>query len=362
MTQHEIIFRVDAGPVEGLGHLQRCLVLASYLQTRGCSVYFICRTRQIMTDERLKNYEVCCLDELKDIDVSDNTELWDARMTLFAIEEKAIRPTVIVVDHYDFGVVWERILREAGYGIVVIDDFRTRHHCADLITSDSFAPFDLSLNSGLTDSMVLTGPPYALLSPDYAAVKVRKNKKVNRILVTYGATDPTGETLIAIKAIGQLLSQGKLSENVIVDVVIGPLNAFAAALLQTAEIYRQTPHFAPSNLASLMLAADLVVTAGGNAMTEALALLKPCVVTVTAENQQQMVSQLSTMGLVNSIGEGGTVSISALAEAIAETAQSVEKWATRIATASLFDCLGAQRVGQAILALSRRNPNMQVSR
>jgi len=361
MIQHGIIFRLDAGPVEGLGHLKRCLVLASTLRAKGCSVWFICRTRRITTDELLKNYKVYYLDDLKIIDVSNKTESWDARSTLSIIKKKGITPTLIVLDHYDLGVVWERILRETGFGIVVIDDFRVRQHCADLITSDSNAPFALSMNSGLTDSKMLIGPPYALLSSDYAAVEVRKVKKIKRILVTYGAADPTGETLKAMKAIDQLLSHGLLSKSVKVDVVIGPLNTLAASLSQTAEIYGQNPHHAPSNLVSLMSASDLVVTAGGNTMTEALALLKPCVVTITAENQLQMVHQLSLIGLINSIGVANTVSVSALAEAIEETAHSIEQWATRIATARLYDYYGAERICQEILELCIRNSNKQTS-
>lgn len=352
MIQNGIVFRVDAGPEEGLGHLQRCITLASYMQSVGFGVWFICRTRQITTDERLKAYAVFYLDEVDGIGDSDRSEVWDARATLYLIEEKRIVPTWIVVDHYGLSLVWERGLREAGYRILVIDDLRTRYHCADIITSDCSTPFNpLQINSS-TDPIVLTGSLYALVSSDYAVVNFSYTKKVNRILVTYGATDPTSETIIAIKAIGELLSQGKLSESTIVDIVIGPLNFSSALLSSAAKKIGLTPYFSPPNLSSLMLAADLVVTAGGNAMTEALALLKTCVVTATADNQLEMVSELSGLGLVNYVGKGGEVNISKLAEAIFETEQSIDKWSRKIAAEKPIDCLGAMRVTQKILEFS----------
>jgi len=352
MIQNGIIFRVDAGAEEGLGHLQRCITLASYMQSVGFSVWFICRTRQITTDERLKGCAVFYLDEVEGVSVSDQSEVWDAEATLYVIEKKRIRSTWVAVDHYGLSLVWELSLREAGFRILVIDDLRTRYHCADLITSDCSIPFNPLLISNSTNPIVLAGSPYALISPDYVVLDFGITKKVNRILVTYGAADPTSETIIAIKAIGELLSQGKLSEHVMVDIVIGPLNFSFVSLSSAAKKIGLTPHFSPPNLTSLMLAADLVVTAGGNAMTEALALLKTCVVTATAENQVGMVSELSRLGLVNYVGKGGEVSISKLVDAIFETEQSIEKWSRKIATERPIDCLGAKRVTQKILELN----------
>ncbi len=352
MRQIGIIFRVDAGRIEGLGHLQRCIALATYLKNQGCNVWFICRARVATTNQRLKDFPVFYLENIKKIDGLSCGEEWDARATLHTIENQAITPSLIVVDHYALGAKWESKLRAAGYGIVVIDDFRTRHHQADLITSDSIAPFDLSLNGGLTDAIFLNGPLYTLLSPDYALADLREITKVNRILITYGGADPTGETLKAINAIGSLISQGRLSKNINVDVVIGPLNELDAPLSKAAEEFGLTIYYSPLKLTTLMLAADLILTSGGNSMVEALALLKPCIVTVTAENQWQMVSELKALGVINLIGESHGVSVSILAEAVVETVQSVEIWGMKISEIRPFDCFGAQRIGQSILGLS----------
>ncbi|MGQ0559085.1 MAG: UDP-2,4-diacetamido-2,4,6-trideoxy-beta-L-altropyranose hydrolase [Sphingosinicella sp.] len=355
MTRPIVNFRLDAGPIEGLGHLERCLVLAAHVRGEGCTVRFVCRARQAAAQTRLRGHTVFYLDEIQREKPLDRSEESDAQATLQTIGAGS-GPDWVVVDHYRLCATWERRVRRAGYRIAAIDDYRVRTHCADLLTSDSPARFDPALNEGPADALMLTGAPYALLGAEYATGRARPAGAVKRILVTFGAADPTGETAKAIEAIGQLVEDGRLAADVAVDAVIGPLNPAASELAAAAKARGQTPHIAPAGLAPLMRNADLVVTSGGNSLVEALALLRPCIVAVTADNQQLMAIELQRTGLIRLAGARGAIHVSTLADAIAEVAQSIETWVNRIEAARPFDHFGAQRVGDAMLSIAAGKP------
>lgn len=348
-----VAFRLDAGPLEGLGHLQRCAVLAAELQSNNCGVQFVCRSREARTAGRFQGLRVFYLNEITAAGPSDGSEEWDARATLLAIGSTA-KAGWFVVDHYGLSRIWEQEVRAAGYKVAAIDDYRSRRHHANLLISDSSLSFDGALNSE-SDAMALTGPSYSLLGAEYSADKAHAVTAVNRILVTYGAADPTGETLKAIEALGELVSQGELATNVRIDVVVGPLNASPYALFVAAEARGQVVHHAPTSLVALMRLADLVVTAGGSTMVEALAILRPCVATITAPNQALLASDLSRRGLLTVAGDARSVSVNKLREVIAGAVQAAAVQADHLAAVRPFDLQGAQRISAALLALDSRS-------
>ena len=76
----------------------------------------------------------------------------------------------------------------------------------------------------------------------------------------------------------------------------------AAENISDAIVHKALPSLEP-----LMREADLVLTAGGNSMVEALALRKPCIVTVTGDNQALVVGELDAEGVIRSLGVHATV-------------------------------------------------------
>lgn len=350
MAFSSVIFRVDAGPTEGLGHLQRCLVIASEAKRNQCNVQFVCRSRESRTIDRLKAYPVLCLDEINAAGVSDGSEEWDASATVLAVRSFASTAWV-VVDHYGLARAWERAVRESGYNVAVIDDYRYRHHHANLLISDSAAPFDDSLNDE-PHAVKLTGPQYTLLGSEYAPTVAPGVTSVKRVLVTYGAADPTGETFKAIEVLGKLVQQGVLGNDVVVDIVVGPLNSEASSVAIAAKAQGQVVHSSPKSLAQLIAQADLVVTAGGTTMVEALVLSRPCVITITADNQALLATQLARQKLITLAGDSSSVGFDRLYAAIESTTQLAVMLAATVAANRPFDLNGAQRIFAAMQAIA----------
>ena len=357
VTQRSVAFRVDADAAIGIGHLRRCLTLARELQQEGLFPHFICRPPLGPRFEL--NVNPFALHWLNRIsrgadprnDLSD--ELRDADATLAIIRDMPVAPSWIVLDSYRYACAWESKMRKAGHQILVIEDFRDREHYADLLVSDSEMPFDPALNRAKS-GRVLIGRAYALLDAEYAYIGSSQATERKRLIISYGGADPTKETQKALQAIRKLKSDPQVRNQVgRVDVVVGLVNPDASAIRRAADhIPEVFVHQSLCSLAPLARQADLILTSGGNTMIEALALRKPCIVTVTGKNQKLMVNELVSEGVIRSLGEEGTVNPLDLLTMIKRVLKDFEPFVARIASKSLFDHLGARRIVSAMLEAS----------
>jgi UDP-2,4-diacetamido-2,4,6-trideoxy-beta-L-altropyranose hydrolase len=353
-----VAFRVDASPIIGIGHLRRCLTLATVLRQRGCEVRFVGRNPfGPRLEPLLAPYTAKWLGHATDADDHDDAatvERRDAEGTVAVLGPPRTERCWVVVDSYRLGHRWEAAVRRAGYRICAIDDYRNRMHHADLLVSDADTPFDRALNELSAAARCLAGRQYALLDPDYAFVEDHAEPPTGakRVLVCYGGSDPTGETLKALAAFRAWRDDPSRRDRLgQIDVVAGPANLRAADIHEAAAgIPGAVVHGAMPSLAPLMRAADLVLTAGGNTMIEALALRKPCIVTVTGDNQAMMVARLRDEGLVMSLDEHQRTAPGDVLRVLARVLDEIGSMAARIRRAAPFDHFGAERIVEAMLA------------
>lgn len=357
-----VAFRVDAEQEIGLGHLRRCLTLADQLGDMGCKILIVCRNPVGPEISPLAAPHVVCSlmadSRLVARGSPSSEELWDADATLSVIARCEVGTSWVVLDSYRLGHCWERRVRGAGYRVMVIDDFRDRLHHADLLVSDSEIPFEPVLNERGAFAKTLVGREYALIGPEYAycSMPFARGSEPKRLLISYGGSDSTGETEKAISAVASL-RRNPATRDVLgrVDVVIGQLSRAARRIASAAKgvpdvIVQQ----APASLAKLMRAADLVLTAGGNTMVEALALRKPCLVTVTDENQSLMADRLAVERMIRLLGASASVTHDDVAGAVVSALADYDAFAAHVASRPLFDHLGAQRVAAVMLASLER--------
>jgi UDP-2,4-diacetamido-2,4,6-trideoxy-beta-L-altropyranose hydrolase len=350
-----VVFRADAGPAIGTGHLRRCLTLANEFRKQGCELRFVCEHRFGRDLENLlAPHGIVWLHDLGSNADGRDEELWDAQATLSLIGDRPSTGDWVVVDNYRLGNRWERMVREAGYRIAAIDDFRTRMHHADLLVSDSEAPFDPALNELEISPRILLGRRFAIVDPEYefSPASATSAAGAKTLLVSYGGSDPTGETLKSVNAIRALKNDGELGKLVgRVDIVLGVLNQDSSAIIRAVEgIQDMTLHSAVSTLAPLMRQADLVLTAGGNTMVEALALRKPCLVTMTSGNQSLMVDALHVQGVIRCLGGHSAVGCDDIFQSLTHVLRDLESFAADVIAKAPFDHLGAHRVATEILA------------
>lgn len=312
----KILIRVDSSVDIGSGHVMRCMTLADRLIEQGSEVGFICRDLPgSLVDVIMSRGYPCVQFQAEDYDVNS-----DVSATLSAIRNTYMGEVDwLIVDHYGLDVEWEVRIRPYVGMILAIDDLANRPHECDLLLDQNFYLGMESRYTGLVSekTMCLLGPAYLLLRPEFA--KVRKGLRcrsgiVRNILVFFGGSDPTNQTRCVLDGIDAL----QLT-NVRVDVVVGSANPHRESIQEFCNFRKWAQYYCQvSNMAELIIAADLGVGAGGAAMWERCALGLPTLTTTFAENQVQTTEDVARTGAIAYLGWSGDLTPADYASAISD--------------------------------------------
>lgn len=262
----------------------RCLALATALRERGGRCVFA------VTREALDAVPSLATSEHDILPLADGKDP--------ATLAEAVGETIdwLVVDHYGLGADYHNACRPWTKRIMAIDDVPCRSHACDLLLDQTrdrqaadYAPWVPS------DSKVLAGTAYALLRPAFARKRsralVKKHNELQRILVSFGGSDPDGMTERTARAIAERLP------NVALDVVIGSHWPEATELAARLSILPSVViHRDPPDMSELMVRADLAVGAAGSMSWERCTLALPSVLIVAADNQVDIATGLAQAG------------------------------------------------------------------
>lgn len=338
----KVVFRTDASRQIGTGHVVRCLALADELRARGLESYFVCRTHpgNMIAAIRQRGYYVMELlagpaplqPELEADGARPAHACWlgcdwrsDVEQTLSAMQ--AIKPDMLVIDHYAIDIRWEESLRPYVRRMVVIDDLADRRHECDFLLDQNWFGDDMSRRyRGMIPDHCVTmlGPQYALLKPEYETLRALmppRDGEVRRVLVFMGGTDPSNETGKVIDA----LAQPRLA-HLLVDVVVGANHpdpqgiTHKAAARPATHLYSGLP-----SLAGRMARADLMISAGGSISWERMCLGLPAVVISIAANQMGTNTAMQAAGYIDFLGESTHVSAEMISDAIGRCLQDPER-------------------------------------
>ena len=303
------VFRADAAPGLGGGHVMRCLALAQSLAESGWVSVFAGSPETIETVPAISRLGHAW------IEISAGVES----------EASALRSRMpqgcdaIIVDHYGRDADFESACRGWAAQIFVIEDIPGRAHDCDFLLDPTPGkePGDYA---GLVPrgSRLLLGPNYALLRSQFAAARApalarrADCPKLSRVFVNLGATDPSNLTsvvLAGIAASGLSLS---------VDVALGSAAPHVAAVQECAQKLGTNArvHVDVADIAALMAAADLAVGAAGSGSFERCCVGLPSLIVVAADNQRQVAAALVEAGAVVSLGEGSDLRPDRVAAAV----------------------------------------------
>lgn len=357
-----IVFRADANPVIGTGHIMRCLALAGALARRGTRCQFLCREKDLgdMAERiRRDGHDLALIpeatnappDELRHAGWLPHGQAADADACR-AILAGRPRPDWLVVDHYAIDHRWESDLRPLVGHILAIDDLADRRHDCDLLLDQNLRPeaaADPYAERVPAHCRRLLGPFHALLRPQFAAARDHAAGRPGsppRLLVMFGGADRddlTGRTVKLIVGLGLNLPS---------DVVIGPLYAHRQELERTLEgLPQATLHTATDDVATLMAGAGLAIASPGTTSWERCALGLPAITLAVADNQTPLAEALARRGAHLFLGQAGTVADADLAAAIRLLCGN-DGWrqAMADAAAAITDGRGAERVARVLTA------------
>lgn len=307
----KIVIRADSSTQIGSGHLMRCLTLAKQLRkNENAEVFFISRNLEgnlndLVTSEGFKlftlprhNFDATLTGYAEWLTVPQNV---DAEETAEILKSLGVIDRLIV-DSYAIGAQWETALRPFVKEIFVIDDLANRKHNCDILLDQNFYTDMESRYVGLVPAhcKLKLGPKNALLREEFYEVKKNLRKRdgsIKNILVFYGSSDLTNETMKALQALSKLNLP-----NVTVNVVVGANNANKNLVEEYCRKHNFNFFCQVKNMAELMNDADLALGAGGTTTWERLFLELPSVVTAIAENQIEVCECCAESNLIYYLG------------------------------------------------------------
>lgn len=299
----KIIARLDADSNIGAGHLMRVLTLLNQLikQSDYCPSditivsYSLSDTfKKLIADHGFHHHRMNQVDDWS-LD-------FDAQATAALIDKHAIAD-LIIVDHYQLDKNWEVQLTPYCHQLVVIDDLADRaHHCTTLIDQTLGRKKDDYSHLVPTYCKRLLGTRYTMLRPEFQharqVAKKAQNHEIKNILITFGATDPQGDSLKVITWLAQFLNTNP-QIHVHCKVMITSASPHLDSIKQKCDIYPWLScTIDEKNVAELLLNTDLAIGASGSASWERCCLGIPTIAFQTADNQKMVLTELHKAGAI----------------------------------------------------------------
>ncbi|SDN36900.1 UDP-2,4-diacetamido-2,4,6-trideoxy-beta-L-altropyranose hydrolase [Afipia sp. GAS231] len=266
---------------------------------------------------------------------------------------------IFICDHYGLDARFERALRPNAGVLVVIDDLADRPHDCDLLV-------DMTLNrpgsvyDGLLPryASVLAGVRYALVREEFSALRPqslarRGSGRVERILISFGLTDPDGLCAQTVDLVREICS--KLPDFKTADIMIGSQSD------QLADLHRHingdarfNVHVGARNPSAIMAQADIAIGAGGTTSWERCCLGLPTILVSIADNQQAIAAALEAAGAVVLLPsrESFRADLPTVLAGLARSPAAVLDLG--VAAAGICDGRGAERVAEYIFDLYER--------
>jgi UDP-2,4-diacetamido-2,4,6-trideoxy-beta-L-altropyranose hydrolase len=291
------MFRPDAGPGVGLGHLRRCLSLAAALRQSGRESVFLTDTNKAVR----KFIETLGFGT----ELSPTTgKVSDVQQTL----ESAIRHKcgIIIVDSYRIGHDYLNRLRQAGLYVVAVDDLARIPFPCQMVINNGLHAKSLPYLSTWRDTCFLLGPEYTLLSQEFWTAKPRITREtVRSILITLGGADSRNlmpELLAGLDTI---------PGDYVVTATVGPFFTNKTHVKKAASSSHHPVNLIPSpeSVFRLMADADLAISAGGHTLYELAATGTPTLAIQVADNQKEHLNALAEKGIVRTVGTAGKPSL-----------------------------------------------------
>ena len=339
--QPAVLFRADASSEIGGGHVMRCLALARALSGAGWHCTMACNEETIDT--------ITGLDE-HGLEIVVTGEAQDAESLAGQLDEEF---ELMVIDHYQLAADYHLACRRFTKNLLVIDELLNRQlHCDFLLDQSPGRSVADYKNRVPQSCQLMLGPRYALLRPVFAesrdaSIKRRRDiERVERIIISFGASDIHKLSIEALRAIELVDYRGK------VDVVLGggssnaiEIEEYAAVLDAEVTVHRQT-----GSMEQLMMRADLAIGGGGISSWERCTLGLPALVVMEAGNQQANVAGLDDAGAAINMGLATGVNSKIIAAHLEDILDDSKRLARMsLAASTTCDGRGVSRVMDNLL-------------
>lgn len=324
-----IVIRTVGTAGIGLGHVRRTLTLAGALQKMGTSVTFLLEGRGAAARAvQGAGFEI--------VDVTDDLHRGIAHA-------QSSRPALIVIDTRrhtdDLPLLLETIPRNA-----VVDDLGQPPVEPNLLTNSAIYASELPYRRHAGTAYLL-GPAYTLLREEFAVEPPQRYpERMERIVITLGGSDP-------FRLTPHLVTWARVAcPDVEIVAIVGPFFDGVEAIRAAGpdRLLVDPPAFR-----DILVAADLVVSGGGQTTYELAAAGRPCVAIRVADDQGRNLEALARAGVLLFIGTAHDPRLETTLRAALHRLAGDAAARAQMGRAgrALVDGQGARRVAQAVMSL-----------
>lgn len=278
-----VLFRCDASPTIGGGHVMRCLALAEQMIAVGYRPVFVTTPESAYTVPALAASGIAIVPTAAHADGADA-----------AVAHGLGEVACAVIDHYGLGAAAENTWKAVARRVIAFEDMPCRAHAADVLVDPTPARQGVYSSLVPAHTRLLLGPAHAMIARRWRDARKRQGVDGDargdrrRIVVSMGATDPVGATGRVLDAVAEA------GIDAAIVVVIGA-NAPQLSSLRTrcaaADLYVDPP-----DLPAIIGAADLVIGAPGSSAFERALLGIPSLLIPIADNQVDIAAAFASAG------------------------------------------------------------------
>ena len=298
--------RADASYTLGSGHIMRCLTLVDQLAEQGANATFVCQQLPGELSHAIVDRGHQCVLIPPSIEPAtapeqpaDSSSLQrDATATKAAIGDSAA--DWLVVDHYQLHRHWHRQLRPNCSRILVIDDLANRCHDCDLLQDQTLGRTSADYHRFVgRHCELLLGTRFALLRQQFSALRTHtrsllRQGPIKHLLISLGGSDSRNLALQILQHLETRLVQRGINVMLVAGAQYQHVETVANWVAHSqlnVEI-----HHSVSEVAPLLLRADIAIGAAGSSAWERCCLGLPTLAVVYAENQNEIAERLQCAG------------------------------------------------------------------
>lgn len=305
-----ILFRCNAGPQIGFGHLTRCRALAYALREQGESCIMVGPDNAYANDED---------DRLFDAWIP---QVWDSAegdASSLVMLTGSYSAKKVVLDDYRVNEEYQLVLRNEGLKWLQFEARTTQPIWADIVLNASPAAKEEDYAAVLRnpETQLLLGPQYAVLRPEFTGIKCRgHSSQVKKVIVTFGGGDDRGAILFVLTSLVNAIS--KELDLIVVSGANNPRNQEIKNWIRLYGQGRVMLKINPPSVATIFAECDLAIMAGGTTTYEAACCGLPMLLMTIADNQHAQAKAWSDIGVAKLVGDYNDIEESDLVDAVVE--------------------------------------------
>lgn len=350
-TSNIILFRADANPSIGVGHIMRDLSIADVVASYHHEVLFIIADDTVQELVASRGYPSIVLGTLYH-DLEREVE----RISSIIVKKRA---GVLVVDSYFvteryLNTLWD-ICRSTGCRLVYIDDVVAFPYPCDVLLNYNIYGLEtdykgLYQETGITPKFLL-GTSFTPLRHEFQNLKPRiVCRQGKNILISTGGSDCEHITLELVEEISK-----KTEEYITFHIIVGAMSEDKDLINDRAKVCPNIIlHENVKNMCALMQSCDVAISAAGSTLYELCVTQTPAITYILSDNQIPGAKGFEHHGIMQCVGDVRRLGAQRLANRLLESALELcsnysERCRIAIQMLEVVDGQGAERIAEAIV-------------